>query len=132
MKNTNTIPVLILVLSVIVLFAGCASEGEFKHNAANVDVKLESNNYQMVKAGATGHSTGFYLLGFIPFCSPTYSEAKADLYNSINEPLKGRAIALANQTEDRGGLYVILFSLPKVTITADVLEFTGPTNSIQK
>jgi hypothetical protein len=33
-------------------------------------------------------------------------------------------VALANQTEDRSSLYLILFSIPRVTITADVIEFT--------
>jgi hypothetical protein len=72
-----------------------------------------------------GESSGFKLLGIIPLASPLYSEAKANIYKSVDEPLSGRSIALANQTEDRSSLYLILFSIPKVTITADVVEFTS-------
>ena len=66
--------------------------------------------------------------------SPNYAEAKADLYASVGESLVGRSAALANQTEDKSSIYVILFSLPKVTITADVIEFTskGQSDSSQK
>jgi hypothetical protein len=53
-----------------------------------------------------------------------YAKAKASLYKSVGEPLTGRAIALANQTEDRSIAVFILFSIPKITITADVVEFT--------
>ena len=69
-------------------------------------------------------SSGFYLLGFIPIVSPTYSAAKRSLYQSVGETLTGRSVALANQTEDRSALYLILFSVPRVTITADMVEFT--------
>jgi hypothetical protein len=37
---------------------------------------------------------------------------------------KGKAIALANQTEDESCIYLILFSIPRVTISADVIEYT--------
>jgi hypothetical protein len=120
----------LIIFCPFILLAGCASQGEFNHLNAT-DVNLNSNNYRIIKAGASGCSTGFNLLGFIPFASPHYSEAKADLYHSVTEPMNGRAIALANQTEDRSTIYLILFSLPKVTITADVIEFTG-TNSMTK
>ena len=83
----------------------------------------------MIKAGAIGHSSGFKLLGIIPFASPNYAEAKTDLYKSVGEPLTGRSVALANQTEDRSSIYLILFSIPKVTITADVIEFTDKAQS---
>lgn len=88
-------------------------------------VNLNGNNYRVIKAGARGEDFGFALFGFITLVSPSYADAKDQLYASVGESLKGRAIALANQTEDRSTLYVILFSLPKITLTADVIEFTG-------
>ena len=108
----------------IALLTGCASEGNFQHSNGTA-VDLNNNNYRMIKAGASGSSTGFSLLGIIPFGSPTYSQAKSELYKSVNEPLVGRSIALANSTEDKSTTYLILFSLPKITITADVIEFTS-------
>lgn len=112
------------------LFTGCASHGDYRVGNAT-GVNLSGNNYRLVKANATGTSTGFRLLGIIPFASPHYSEAKANIYESVGESLTGRAVALANQTEDRSVIYLILFSLPKLTLTADVIEFTSNTNQIE-
>jgi hypothetical protein len=113
----------------ILLFvvAGCSSTGAFKGGATGTDVSLSQKNYKVIKAGATGTSHGFRLLMILPLGSPTYATAKQSLYQSVGEPLTGRAVALANQTEDRSSLYLILFSIPKVTITADVIEFIDNT-----
>jgi hypothetical protein len=35
----------------------------------------------------------------------------------------GAAVALTNELEDKSTLYLILFSVPKLTLTADVIEF---------
>jgi hypothetical protein len=45
------------------------------------------------------------------------------MYKSVGEPLTGRAVALANETEDRSSFTLLLFSIPRITITADVIEF---------
>jgi hypothetical protein len=105
------------------LATGCASQGEFKQ-ATGTGVQLTGNNYRVIKAGASGESAGFYLLGFIPIVSPSYADAKNDLYSNVGRSLEGRSVALANQTEDRSSLYLIVFSIPKVKISADVIEFT--------
>lgn len=110
--------------------SGCASggEGQMKGGGTGTQVDLNKNNYKLLKAGAKGESTGFKLLGILPFANPNYADAKASLYESVGVPLTGKSVALANQTEDRSTLYLILFSLPKITITADVVEFV-PSNS---
>jgi hypothetical protein len=111
--------------SAIALLSGCASIGNFKGQATNTVVNLNSNNYKVIKTEVTGASSGFFLLGLIPFKSPTYREAKANLYQEIGAPLEGRSVAFANQTEDISSMYFILFSIPKVTVTADLIEFTA-------
>jgi hypothetical protein len=105
---------------------GCVSNaaGEFK-GQATANVNLSGNNYKLIKPSAKGTSRGFRLLCFLPLTYPKYAKAKERLYKSVHEPLAGRAIALANQTEDRSTLYFILFSVPKLTLSADVVEFTG-------
>jgi hypothetical protein len=114
----------IVMLVVGILFlVGCASTGEFKGQATGAAASLTKKNYKVVKVGAKGESSGFRLLGFIPFSSPTMSEAKEGLYSSVGTTLEGKAIALVNQTEDRSSMYFILFSIPKITITADVIEY---------
>ena len=95
-----------------------------KGGHTDTQVSLAGKNYKLIKAGVMGHSSGFRLLGIVPITSPNYANAKASLYKSVSEPLTGRAVALANQTEDKSTLYLILFSIPRVTITADVIEFT--------
>jgi len=113
----------ILVLALISGIWACASTGEFRGQGTVAGVSLEKKNYKIIKVAAKGESTGFNFLGFIPFASPKYSEAKESLYESVGQPLEGRAIALVNQTEDRSFMYFILFSIPKITITADIIEY---------
>jgi hypothetical protein len=116
--------VLILALGIITTLAGCAtSVGGFKGQATSAGVGLSKKNYKVIKVGAKGESSGFRLLGIIPFASPNYADAKESLYKSVGESLEGRAIALVNQTEDVSNLYLILFSIPKVTISADIIEY---------
>lgn len=107
----------------LIALSGCSSTGEFKGQSTGAGVVLTKKNYKVVKVAAKGKSSGFRLLGIIPFTSPSYAKAKESLYESVGEPLEGRAIALVNQTEDRSSLYLILFSIPQVTITADVIEY---------
>jgi hypothetical protein len=110
-------------LTLLAMASGCSSEGDLRGGATGTDVGLNQKNYVMIKAGAMGHSYGFRLLGILPFDSPTAADAKADLYKSVGQDLTGKAVALANQTEDRSSLYLILFSIPRITYTADVIEF---------
>lgn len=108
----------------ILYCSGCAtSVGHMKGQSTDVGVALTHKNYRMIKASATGESTGFSLLGIIPFKSPTYSEAKNNLYNSVDIPIEGKAVALVNQTEDHSCIYLILCSIPKLTLNADIIEY---------
>ena len=108
----------------LVLFAvGCASNPNTLPHAASDTVTLNRGNYKVIKAGAKGVSTGFVVLA-IPFGSPTYAEAKADLYKSLGQSMEGRSIALINQTSDTGGAWLLVVAFPTITITADVIEFT--------
>ena len=107
------------------LLSGCMTwQGKFERGTTGIHVSLSTGNYKMVKANARGQSKGFSLLGVIPVVQPSYVEAKEQLYNSVGESLIGRSIALINQTEDTTDFYLILFSIPKVTISADIIEFT--------
>ena len=128
MKNYS---ILSLIALSALLFAGCASHGNYPANNTT-DVRLSGNNYRLIQPGAIGKSYGFELLGIFPIVSPTASEAKANIYKCVTEPLQGRSIALANQTYDRSTLYLILFSVPRFTVTADIVEFTGNPESPAK
>lgn len=103
---------------------GCETGGgRIKGQSTDIGVSLTKKNYRLIKAGACGESTGFRLFGVIPFASPSYADAKRRLYDSVDIQLEGKAIALVNQTEDHSLLYLILFSIPKLTLTADIIEY---------
>lgn len=119
---------LALLAGAAVITTGCASIGHIKGQSTNTVVNLSESNYQIVKTEVKGDSKGFFLLGILPFRSPTYHEAKASLYRAIGSPLENRSVAFANQTEDISSQYFILFSIPKVTLTADLVEFKNSTN----
>tara|TARA_B100001245_G_C22646494_1_gene317624 strand:+ start:41 stop:430 length:390 start_codon:yes stop_codon:yes gene_type:complete len=111
-----------IALACVSLLLGCYSVGEIKGQTTGAQVNLSGKNYKVIKAGAMGSSSGFMLLG-IPFSGPTYAEAKQELYSSIGQEVEGRSVALVNQTEDRELSNFIFFQLPKLTLTADVIEF---------
>ena len=105
--------------------SGCTTwQGKFERGITGIEVTLSKGNYKLVKANAKGQSTGFSLFGVIPVIQPSYAEAKEQLYVSVGEDLTGRSIALVSQTEDLTELYLVLFSIPKITISADIIEFT--------
>lgn len=100
-----------------------AARGTQVLTATSVD--LAGNNFKIVRANALGHSTGFSLFGLFNFKSPKFEEAVTHLYQSVNVST-GKAQTLMNIMYDQTSTYFILFSLPKITIRADVIEFTGP------
>ena len=131
MKQTETLIKNLACVAVVGVLSwlatGCVSQtgGAFRGQGSSTVVTLSGNNYKLIKPEAKGESKGFsLLLGLIPISSPQYANAKADLYKSVGEPLNGRSIALVNLTVDKGSRSFILFSIPILTITADVLEFT--------
>jgi len=118
---------LILLFILLVVPVSCTSVGTFPHSTGT-SVDLSRDNYRVVTANAIGESSGFKLLGIIPFKSPRYTEAMSDLYlrSGLEE---GRAQALANVSQERSTMYVILFSIPKLTVRADIVEFLSEGSS---
>jgi hypothetical protein len=114
----------LMSLPLMMASLGCSTSTGSMPQATGTAVTLSQSNYRVLKAGAKGESAGFSLLGLIPIVSPSYAEAKSDLYGSIGHGLEGKPIALANQTQDAGTTYLLLFSIPRLIVTADVVEFT--------
>jgi hypothetical protein len=86
-------------------------------------VTLMEDNFRIVQTNVIGKSRGFKLLGLITIKPASNTRAMSDLYGKAQvEP--GRPQALANVVRESGSTYLILFSLPKVTIRADLIEFT--------
>ncbi len=110
-----------ILIMLILLLTGCVSSGAF-HNTTGTSVDLSKKNYRIIKLNALGESKGFKLLGIIPILSPRYTKAMKDLY-SKSGITEGKAYALINVAQERSTLYLILFSIPKLTIRADIIEF---------
>ncbi|MDD2658685.1 MAG: hypothetical protein PHY54_03265 [Methylococcales bacterium] len=85
-------------------------------------VSLSKKNFKIVKANAVGRSVGFSLLGLFSLKSPCYEEAISRLYWSANVS-EGKSQALVNVMHEQTSTYFILFSLPKITVRADIIEF---------
>ena len=104
------------------LLASCASSGKLEqYSGTRVD--LSQRNYRVIKANAIGEDTGWRVLFCIfPVSSPEFAVAKARLYEGLS--VEGRATGLANLTEDRQTLFLLLVCRTKLTLSADVVEFT--------
>jgi hypothetical protein len=120
------------LLLVLVVATGCAALPQLPFilpsGSAQVpvlpvtSVSLAERNYRIVKTNVVGTSGGFALLGLITVKPPDYTEAFAQLYQAggVSE---GKALALINVVQQSSAPYFILFSLPKITLRADVVEF---------
>lgn len=85
-------------------------------------VRLEKPNFVVVKANNLGHSGGFALLGLITIVQPRCNTALNRLYEDAGmQP--GRSQTLANVVVEKSSSYWILFSLPEITVRADLVEF---------
>ena len=135
MKHFTAIPKFLafMAASVILLClaTGCASTRVTNNTpSTQTQVNLTHANYKMIKAGAEGRSYGFrFLLGIIPITAPNTAAARADLYRNVGESVSGKSVALINVTEDRSTTWLLLFSVPKLVITGDVVEFTQEGNN---
>ncbi|MBL1265538.1 hypothetical protein JJL52_17905 [Methylomicrobium sp. RS1] len=86
-------------------------------------VHLSGKNYKIIKANATGSSVGFSFLGLITVTAPHYDEAISKLYRSAPVS-EGKPQTIVNAVFEHSSSYFILFALPKITVRADVIEFT--------
>ena len=111
----------IIIISAALFLVSCTSVGKFPYSG-ETKTSLTQNNYQVIQPNARGIDSGFSLFGIIPFKTPTYAAAMSDLQTGVK--MRGKAVALANVTQDISMGYYVIFSIPKITIRADVIEFT--------
>jgi hypothetical protein len=86
-------------------------------------VVLSRGNYKIVRADLRGVSQGFSLLGIITLKPADYAQAMTDLYSHAGIA-EGKPQALVNVIYQSSASYFILFSIPTVTVRADLIEFT--------
>lgn len=110
----------------LAILTGCASNRTVTGASTQTAVALNQSNYRVLKAGAIGKSYGFRLLGILPFASASVSRARANMYKNLGVDIQGKSVALANTTEDKSGVYLILCYIPIRTVQADVIEYVQP------
>ena len=90
----------------------------------STQVQLAGNNYRVLQTNIVAKSGGFKLLGIITIKSPSYVKAFSRLYAKAGIA-EGQPQALANVVYETVGMNLIIFSLPKLRVRADLVEFTG-------
>jgi hypothetical protein len=91
------------------------------HN--QTEVKLTEGNFSVVKTNVVGQARGFALLGFITMVPARFQTAMDRLYSKA-EMQTGQAQTLGNIIMEKSSAYWILFSIPRISVRADVVEFT--------
>ena len=114
-------PRTLAIAFILTLGTGCVSSVGRMPQATQSTTHLDRANFRVIKANARGVDQGFSLLGFIPLIAPSMSDATDQLMQGV--PAEGHAVSLTNVTEERQSLYLVLFSLTKVVVRADVIEF---------
>lgn len=88
----------------------------------DTSVNLNKGNYRVLHINANGSSSGFKLLGFIPVVNPSYTSAMDDMYHG-KALGNGKSTALINFAHEDTTNNFLIFSIPKVRVRADIIEF---------
>jgi len=130
---------LLALLGLVALSAGCAgmaastqlpealsslnpnTTGLEIHN--QTELRLTEGNFSVVKTNVVGEARGFALLGFITLKPARFQTAMDQLYSKA-QMQSGQPQTLGNIIMEKTSAYWILFSLPRVSVRADLLEFT--------
>lgn len=111
---------LLSIALLLILAPSCSVFSRFPSEHIT-NVNLASDNFRVVKQDAQGTDGGFALLGIIPIITPSSVDAMSDLMRSYSGV--GKPTALANVGEAVEADYFILFSLTRVRVRADIVEF---------
>ena len=132
---------LVALLGLVALAGGCAAAAASSaasfigspnasaleiHN--NTDVRLQEKNFIVVKTNVVGQSSGFSLLGILTIVPAKFTKAMSRLYTQA-EMQSGHPQTLVNLIMEKDATYFILFSLPRTSIRADVIEFIPATTT---
>jgi hypothetical protein len=114
----KTISFLVIIFTFLFI-TGCMSVGDIP---LRYDTSLTQKNFRVLQKNVRGEDSGFSLFCLIPFNSPSYADAMGELHNQVS--MLNKSIALVNVTRDESLGCFILFGIPKITISAEVIEFT--------
>ncbi len=85
-------------------------------------VTLQEANFVVVKTNLVGQAKGFSLLGVLTIVPAKFTKAMNQLYSQA-EIETGKPQTLAHVVMEKSSTYLILFSIPRVSVRADVVEF---------
>jgi len=129
---------LFALLGLVALSAGCAGAAATELPSAfssmnpsassleihnQTELRLTEGNFSVVKTNVVGDARGFALLGFITLVPARFETAMGRFYSKA-EMQTGRPQTLGNLIVEKTSAYWVLFSIPRVSVRADVLEFT--------
>lgn len=133
--------IVVIAAALAVVVSGCAQAGSF--TAGNLTtVELSQPNFEIVATGVAGQSTASYAIGVtvgngesagslslfrLGGTGQLYQEALADLWASFEAEhgsAEERRLALTNIRYDSDTRNLLVWSDIKLSIRADVIEFT--------
>jgi hypothetical protein len=126
----------------ILIFSGCTTTGSFV-STNRTDVQLSKGNYNIVASNVHGESEAAYVFGLsystggistntiaiarVDGTGLIYQEALKNLwtnYETDHGKINGKKLALVNVRYDNDILNLIFYTSVKVSVRADVIEFT--------
>jgi hypothetical protein len=115
---------LLAVALLVLIGAGCASYmPTYATPAMHVGIETTENDFKVAATHLKGTAECTYLFGGIPMGDPQIvSKALGQIRDQAQ--MEGRPVALVNYTEDRTAWSVFFIKRDKVTITADLIEYT--------
>jgi hypothetical protein len=126
---------IIALLGLALLTGGCAGLAALPSSfsslrpAASLEIhnqtemKLTEGNFVIMKTNVVGQARGFSLLGIITMVPARFQMAMDRLY--VKAAMEtGKPQMLGNVIVEKSSAYWILFSIPRVSVRADVVEFT--------
>lgn len=93
-------------------------------------IHLEQANFVTVKTNVVGQARGWALFGVLTMSPARLGTAMDRLYAAA-EMQPGRPQTLANVIAERSSSFYLLYSVPRVTVRADVVEFL-PVKGVEK
>ena len=115
--------ILAAIATAVLSLNSCITWRQNSEDYANTTVQLDQANYRVLATQVKGESKGIHILGIFPLTRATHLKAVEDLYKKCGE-LRNRPTAVVNVRKVETGTNFILFTRPKVEVTADVVEFT--------
>lgn len=99
------------------------------------DVAIDRSDCKLILGRAVGTDAGFDLLGFIPLKSPSESIAVDKMYENARQrgaQPEGNSRTFANTSIERTYRYYVLFGIPGIRSTGDLVEFGASDSNPKK